>query len=304
MAAEGLRRFRFPFRALGSPCQLHLYAGRPETARRVAELVRADVLGIEARYSRYRPDSLLAAINREAERGGSIEVDAETAALLDYAGTCHRESGGLFDITSGPLRLAWDFQAGRLPEQAAIDALLPRIGWDKLRWERPRLGFGVAGMQLDFGGIGKEYAADRAATLCLEQGIGHGLVDLGGDIRVVGPHPDGSPWRIGVQHPRDKGAVLAEMEVGLGALASSGDYERAIVAGGRRYGHILDPRTGWPAQGLIAVSVAAPRCLIAGSACTIAMLMGLEGIPWLEELGLPHVWMDESGRVGGSVLTA
>jgi len=289
----------FSFRAMGSPCRLHLYAEAEAQARRAARRVMEDARGIEARYSRYRPDSLLSAINRAAAEGGAVEVDEETAALLDYAETCHRESGGLFDISSGILREAWDFQSGKLPAQARIDALLPRVGWDKLAWRRPRLAFGRPGMQLDFGGIGKEYAADRAAALCLDLGIASGLADFGGDIRVIGPHPGGEPWRIGVQHPREPEGLLASIALRQGGLASSGDYERCIVAGGRRYGHILNPFTGWPAEGLAAVCVTAPQCLIAGSACTIAMLKGREGPAWLEDLGLPHVWMDTEGRQGG-----
>lgn len=295
-----LKLFRYSFRAMGSPCEVHLYAAREAEARRVAEQAMADARRIEQRYSRYRPDSLLAAVNRAAEQGGALDVDDETAALLDYAAACYAQSGGLFDITSGVLRLAWDFQSGKLPEQAAIDALLPRIGWDKLDWRRPRLAFLAPGMQLDFGGIGKEYAADRAAALCMEQGIRHGLVDFGGDIRAIGPHPDGRAWDIGIQHPRTDG-LMASMELRQGALASSGDYERCIEFGGRRYGHILNPMTGWPARGLMAASVAAPHCLVAGSACTIALLKGEDGPAWLEELGLPHVWMDEQGVMGGSL---
>lgn len=287
---------------MGSPCTLHLYAEAEAPARRLAEAIMADALGIEARYSRYRADSLLSAINRAAGEGRAITVDEETAALLDYAETCWRESDGLFDVTSGLLRRAWNFQAGVLPAAGAVEALLPRVGWDKLVWRRPRLEFPVAGMELDFGGIGKEYAADRAATLCLEAGVRHGLVDFGGDLRIVGPHPDGTPWPVGIQHPRDAGARLASLALSAGALASSGDYERFIEIGGRRYSHILDPRTGWPVEGLATVSVVAPHCLIAGSACTIAMLKGREGAAWLEALGLPHLWADGRGGAGGNLV--
>ncbi len=134
----------------------------------------------------------------------------------------------------------------------------------------------------------------------MEQGVVHGLVDFGGDIRAIGPHPSGEAWEIGIQHPRDPESLLATMNLRQGALASSGDYERCIEIEGRRYGHILDPRSGWPVRGLSAVSVMASQCLIAGSACTIAMLMGRDGADWLEELGVPHVWMDEEGGSGGT----
>lgn len=286
---------------MGSPCQIRLCAESEAQALAIARRAMADVLGIEARYSRYRDDSILAKINRVAAEAGQIDVDEETAGLLDYARTCYEESGGLFDITSGILRKAWDFKSGRLPSVEQLHALLAKVGWDKLSWQWPCLEFKVPGMELDFGGIGKEYAADRAATLCYEQGARHGLVDLGGDIKVIGPPADGTAWQVGIQHPRQRDGLMATIDLKLGAVASSGDYERHFEIDGRRYSHLLNPKTGWPAQGLAAVSVIAPQCLIAGSASTIAMLMEDDGKTWLEKLGLPHVWMDTQGRVGGTI---
>jgi thiamine biosynthesis lipoprotein len=155
-------------------------------------------------------------------------------------------------------------------------------------------------MALDFGGVVKEYAADRAAVICLEAGVKHGLVDLGGDIRIIGPHPDGSPWSVGIQHPRQADAVMATLQVSRGAVATSGDYERYLAIDGKRYCHILSPRTGMPVEGLAGVSVFADECIVAGSATTIAMLMEERGPSWLEEVGLPHVWMDQAQRIGGT----
>ena len=298
-----MRLFRFPFRAMGSPCELQLYAETRHQAKDAAQRAMADVSLLETRYSRYRADSLLSGINAAAARGEPVAVDQETAALLAYAQTCHARSDGLFDITSGVLRRVWSAASGRLPDPAELAAVLPRVGWDKLRWHNPRLEFTVAGMELDFGGIVKEYAADRAGTLLLDLGITHGLVNLGGDIRVLGPHPDGRAWTIGIRHPRRPDALLGNLLVRQGALATSGDYERCLEIDGRRYGHILDPRTGWPVQGLAAVSVLAPCCLVAGSASTIAMLKGSAGPSWLAELGLKHLWVDEAGQLGGDLKT-
>jgi thiamine biosynthesis lipoprotein len=167
-----------------------------------------------------------------------------------------------------------------VPEPAEIDALRPLIGWDKIRWRRPQLVLPVAGMQLDFGGYVKEYAADRVAQLCREQGLRHGLVDLGGDLAVVGPHPDGSPWRVGIRHPRAPRGAIASVALAGGGIATSGDYERCMLVDGKRYAHILNPKTGWPAEGLASVTVAASHCLIAGTASTIAMLKGRAQGPW------------------------
>ena len=232
--------------------------------------------------------------------GGTVVVDAETAGLLTYAFACFNQSSGLFDITSGLLRKAWDFSATHLPEPEAIAALLPRIGLDRIAWDNPRLTFKTPEMEIDFGGIGKEYAVDRAASVCVALGIHHGLIDLGGDIRLIGRHPDGTPWRIGVRHPRNTAASMANIALVSGALATSGDYERFIEVDGQRYCHILDPRTGWPARGLSSVSVIASECLVAGSLSTTAMLKGRDGIAWLNSLGVRHVFMDEDGRVGGT----
>ncbi len=290
------------FQAMGTRCETQLYAKTADTAARASAAVQADVERLEALYSRYRDTSFLSQINRVAAAGGSIDVDAETAHLLDYAATCHAESGGLFDITSGVLRRAWNFKSGALPEKQAVETLLQSVGWNKLRWRSPhRLEFPQPGLELDFGGVVKEYAADRAATLCREHGAEHALVNLGGDIRVAGPHPDGSPWRIAIRDPRKAEGVLQTLELFSGALASSGDYERCIEIDGLRYGHILNPLTGWPVRHMAAVSVAADFCVVAGSAATIGMLLEEKGAEWLRQLGLPHVWVDVDGETGGTL---
>jgi thiamine biosynthesis lipoprotein len=156
-------------------------------------------------------------------------------------------------------------------------------------------------MELDLGGIVKEYAADRVATLCRRAGAGSGLVNLGGDIRIIGPRPDAQPWRIGIRDPRRPDGLARTLGLEAGALATSGDYERCMLIGGVRFGHLLDPRTGWPVRHLASVSVVAPHCVVAGSAATIAVLKQESGPAWLEQLGLPCHWVDVDGNTGGSL---
>lgn len=295
-----LKLFKFRFKAMGTLCELQCYVASKNAGKKVADLMEADVKRLEQRYSRYLDDSLLSKINRTALSGGEIEVDAETGQLLDYAQTCYQQSDGLFDITSGILRRAWRFKEGQLPDQQLIAELLQKVGWHQLDWQSPRLRFMVPGMEIDFGGVVKEYAADRAAVICQNAGVWHGFVNLGGDIRVMGPHPDGSPWIIGIQHPRlPLGETFGNLELFQGGMATSGDYERCIMVGEQRYSHILNPKTGWPVKYMATVSVAADFCLIAGSASTIGMLKEQEGAEWLAALGMPHLWMDAAGRVGG-----
>lgn len=297
-----MKHYQFNFKAMGSPCTAQLYANTCKKAKQAEDIVIADVQRLEARYSRYRDDSFLTEINRVAAAGGSISVDAETAGLLDYASTCYRESDGLFDITSGILRQAWNFKSDKLPSEASIQRLLNKVGWNKLHWQSPVLNFPVAGMEIDFGGIVKEYAVDRAAALCWDVGIRHGMINLGGDIKIIGPHANGSPWCIGIRHPRRKHGILQTLEMHNGALASSGDYERCIELNGVRYGHVLNPKTGWPVKRMASVSVIGNFCVIAGSASTIGMLKEDKGPVWLGELGLPHLWVDVDGIVGGSFI--
>jgi thiamine biosynthesis lipoprotein len=160
-------------------------------------------------------------------------------------------------------------------------------------------------MELDFGGFVKEYAADRAVELCREHGARHGMVDLGGDLAVIGPHPDGKPWIVGIRDPRAPQSAMASVRLAGGGIATSGDYERAMVVDGVRYTHVLDPRTGSPVTGLRSVSVVAERCLVAGTATTVAMLKGaLDGARWLDELGLPNLRMDDAGLLSGTLASA
>jgi len=296
-----IKQYQFPFKAMGSPCEIKLYCKDEQTAQNIANLVVSDVLNVEQRYSRYRQDSVLSQINRVAEKGGRIDIDEETVALLNYADTCYKQSGGLFDISSGVLRKIWDFKEKKIPTQAAIKEVLKRVGWQKIELTGSAVNFTVSNMELDFGGIGKEYAVDRAATICWEHGVRSGFVNLGGDIKVIGPHPDGSPWMVGVSHPRKQGELLMRLPVYSGAVASSGDYERCIEVNGRRYGHVLNPKTGWPVQGLAAVTVIADQCVVAGSACTISMLKDKKGKKWIKNVGLDYLWVDQNGKVGGSL---
>ena len=290
---------RVPFKAMGSPCEIQLFAANEAEANRVANLVIAEVERLESLYSRYRDTSFLSAVNRVAAAGGSIEVDPETAQILNYAATCHAESDGLFDITSGILRRAWRFDRDQPPDPAQVEMLLDKVGWHKVRWAPPVLSFPVPGMEIDFGGIVKEYAVDCAANLCKTEGIPNTVVNLGGDIRIVGPRADGSAWKVGIRHPRQADGMVQTLSIREGALASSGDYERCIVFDGVRYGHILNPRTGWPVRHMAAVSVLGDLCVVAGSASTIGMLREAGGPAWLADLGLPHLWVDTNGAVGG-----
>lgn len=277
-------------------CEVVLSADSPAQAEQLAHEAMQEVWRIEQRYSRYRSDSIVARINAAAGQE-PVACDAETLSLLQFADQMYRQSDGLFDITSGVLRRAWNFKQARLPDAAEIDVLLPLIGWSRVEREGERVRLPEPGMELDFGGFGKEYAADRAAALLQQRGVAHGYVNLGGDIRAMGPRPDGSAWQIGIQHPRQRGQLLATQQLATGGLATSGDYERYIDIGGQRYCHVLHPRTGWPVQHWQTVSVTAPLAVLAGCICTIAMLKQAQGLAFLQASGCSHLALDTQGHI-------
>ncbi|OWQ44154.1 hypothetical protein CDL60_25690 [Roseateles noduli] len=288
---------RHAFTAMASPNEIVLGGAAPDAAADACDAAEAEVRRIERKYSRYREDSVISAINARAGRN-AVAVDDETAQLLNFAAELHRQSDGLFDITSGCLRRIWDFKAGREPTRDALAVQLQRVGWHRAQWDGRTIALPQAGMEIDFGGIGKEYAADRAVAVLRGLGIRHGFVNLGGDIRVVGPRPDGQPWVFAIRHPRREDEVCARIPVRYGALATSGDYERFFITrDGRRCCHILDPRSGQPVHHWQAVSVVAPLCVAAGALATMAMLIGAPAPSRLSTPGVGFLLVDADGQV-------
>ena len=274
------------FRCMASPCEILLENKNREQARALIELGQQEALRIEQKFSRYRNDNIVHQIN---SGGGRIEVDTETARLLDFANNCYDLSEGWFDVTSGILRRAWKFVDGaRIPEQQEIDRLLPYIGWHKVTWENPCLTV-PQGMEIDFGGIGKEYAVDSTLRLLSQKTRDSFMVNYGGDCHASGPLADGSPWMTGIENPRRPGDATAVIQLKSGALATSGDVFKFIQQDGNRYGHILNPDTGWPnTDSPLSVTVAAATCTEAGIFSTLAMLQGKDAETFLERQAVKY----------------
>lgn len=259
------------------------------------------VASLEQRYSRYREDSLVSLINRRAGSPQRTKIDPETLALLELAKTLWEATGGLFDITSGPLRRAWDFQSGAPVRPERIEAARSLIGWEHLEWDGPYLRLPMKGMELDFGGIVKEYAVDCAVKRLRDAGVLSGIVDLAGDIAVIGNQPDGSPWQISIRDPFNEGSFCA-VNLTDAAIATSGSYERRIAYQGKDYGHLLDPETGWPAPGPASVTVIDAHCLTAGAVATTACLLTEEkAANWLGSARLPWLMVDQKTVISGPI---
>ncbi len=274
------------FTAMAGPCEMQVELKDSLLAAELLRITAAETWRIEEKYSRYRPDNVMAELNAGA--GKPWRADAETAKLLDFAARCHELSGGLFDVTAGVLRRVWRFDGSdRLPSRAAVKALLPLVGWERVDWRSPVLRL-EHGMEVDLGGIGKEYAVDRCIDLLAERTQLPCLVNFGGDLRVSGPRRDGGAWRVVIEN-LDPGQAERELELKQGALATSGDARRFLERRGVRYSHILNPRTGWPVPGApSSVSVAAASCLEAGLLATLALLHGRDAAAFLDAQDLDY----------------
>lgn len=264
------------FDALGTVCRIVLAGGSRAAADRVLDDAVAWLARFEARYSRYRPDSLVSRVNAAAG-GDWVETDAETDSLLALCDAFHWRTRGVFDPSALPLTRLWDYTVPdpSPPQTEAIRRALACVGWAKVKHEPGRIRLPEAGMAIDLGGIGKEYAVDRIAGMAASAGLRHVLVDLGRDIRAIGRAPGGDPWRVGLEDPSDPGQCWTGIAVRDRAVATSGDYARGFTWNGRRYGHILDPRTGYPPEHACqAVTVIAPSCTEAGILAKTAFILG------------------------------
>ncbi len=288
--------FGIHFSAMACPCEIRIAARDEASAQALAKCAIDEVRRLESKYSRYRDDSIVARINAAAGQA-SVDVDDETAGLIEFARRLYAQSDGLFDITSGVLRRVWDFKTARMPAPDQIERVRALVGLEHTHWDGRRFGLARAGMEIDFGGFGKEYAVDRAATLLADRGVQSGFVDLGGDVRAIGPCPDGTPWRFAIRHPRDPSRTIASVAILHGALTTSGDYERYFDLAGKRYCHILDPRTGWPVAHWQSASVIAPMAIAAGGCSTIAMLKQTAGEDFLRAQGVGYLLVAPDGSL-------
>lgn len=267
---------KFSFRALGTLCQVAFATGSRVAGEQFKAAVVEWVAGFETRYSRFLPESLVSQINQAAGQNWT-EVDEETDRILAL---CHElvfMTRGTFDPTALPLIRLWNWKASPpvIPTDDQIRVAMELVGWSKIQRRKGAIYLPLAGMSLDLGGVGKEYAVDCVIQLAAEHGIANVLVDFGQDLCMRGA-PAGKPaWHIGLEDPANPGKCWIGLAIKDQAVATSGDYLRNFTVNGRRYGHIIDPRTGYPvANGCRAVSVIAPSCTMAGILSTTAFILG------------------------------
>lgn len=278
--------FHGTFSAMAGPCEVLIDGDDREEAERLLEIARLETERIEAKFSRYRTGNIIHRINHSD--GQPVQVDQETALLIDYAVTCYEASKGLFDITSGVLRRVWKFDGGDVvPSRRSVQAVLKHVGWWRVRWEDHTLTM-PAGMEIDLGGIGKEYAVDRVSLLIAAKTDKSFLVNFGGDLFARGLRRGNRTWAVGIDDPERTGnSALFRLDISRAGIATSGDARRFVMWRGKRLGHILNPKTGWPVEDAPrSVTVLGNTCMEAGALSTLSYLQGPGARDFLQQQGV------------------
>ncbi len=264
------------FQAMATVCSASFISPNPAATKTFVDELLAWVANFEARYSRFIPDSLIGKINESAGRDW-VEIDEECERFFMLCSELTFFTRGAFDPSSLPLIKLWNWKANPpvIPSHAEIEKAKELVGWHKVQRKKGAIFLPKPGMCLDLGGIGKEYAVDRAVQLAEECGLQNVLIDFGRDVKAIG-HPMQTPaWHVGLEDANNPGKCWAGVAISGKAVATSGDYCRKFEINGKRYGHILDPRSGYPVDNdCRSVSVIAPTCTIAGILSTTAFVLG------------------------------
>lgn len=274
--------FTLSFFSMASTCEILIDTDNKALAKKLGLIAAKEAWRIEDKYSRYDQNSFCSKINTLA--GETIAIDDETFKLFEFANQCFEMSDGGFDITSGILRKAWCFDgSANVPAKADVDKLLKFVGWEKVSYSSKSFSM-EKGMEIDFGGLGKEYAVDRTVLLLSQKANVSFLVNYGGDLAVHGVKKNGEAWQVGIEHPSFNASKAPTVTLKSGAIATSGDANRFLLKDNHRYSHILNVKTGWPVeQPPNSITVAAPQCIQAGFLATLSLLKGVNAEKFLKD---------------------
>lgn len=272
-------------------------------ATEVLDLAVAEVIRIEKLISSWNPNSQTSAINAAAGVE-PVVVDRELLMLIDRSRKISQLSNGYFDISFASIHKIWDFEKfdqRSLPSPEVIANSVRLINYEKIHldYEHSTVLLEDEGMRIGFGAIGKGYAADRVKALLFELGIEHGVINAGGDLISWGQRPDGNPWRVGVSDPQDKDKIIAWLDSKDMAIVTSGNYRKYLEIDGKRYCHIIDPKTGWPVEDLASVTIVCKDAEVADALSTTVFVLGkVEGINLIDHLdGVECMILDVEGKM-------
>ena len=294
--------FQRSFIKMGSAFDLTLVANNQMEADQLFEQAVAEIDRIERLISSWDQASETSEVNQMAGKE-AVKVTKELYDLVFRSKAIAQLTNGAFDPTYASVDKIWTFDGRDIeqPKTEIISASVAKIGFDKIVFDplESSLYLPLQGMKIGFGAIGKGYAADRVKSLLQEQGVAAGIVNASGDMSAWGIKPNGEPWQVGLINPKNKDKVFAWFPVKNQAVVTSGDYEKFILINGKRYGHIINPKTGFPSHGVISCTVFAPKAELADALSTALFVMGVEtGIDFINQLNqVEAIMIDDTGKV-------
>ncbi|MAW95919.1 MAG: thiamine biosynthesis protein ApbE [Leeuwenhoekiella sp.] len=287
---------------MGSRFDITVVAQNEAEGNSFIDLAIAEITRIEKLISSWDANSQTAAINNAAGKN-PVKVDPELFQLIKHAIGISKLTDGAFDISYASMDKIWKFDGSmtQMPDEEAIKASVARVGYQNIVLDEAKntVFLKNEGMKIGFGAIGKGYAADRAKALLIEKGVSAGIINASGDMNTWGFQPNGNPWKVAITNPLDKNKVFALLPVVNSAVVTSGNYEKYVTFEGTRYTHIIDPRSGYPATGIISATVFAPKAELADALATSVFVMGIDvGLNRINQLpNIECIIIDETGKI-------
>ena len=290
---------------LGSPFEITVVSKDSVEGKQFTDLAIAEVKRIENQISDWIPTTPISLVNKNAGIQ-AIKVDSEVFDLVERAIKISQLTDGAFDISYASMDKIWKFDGSMttMPTEEMIKKSVAKIGYKNIVLDKSNqtIFLKIAGMKLGLGGIGQGYIADKVRDLLVTNGCKSGIVNVSGDINAWGKQINGKPWTIGIINPMNKNKVFATFPLENSSVETSGNYEKYVMFNGIRYSHIIDPRTGYPAQGVVSVSVFAKQTEIADALATGIFVLGVEvGLDLVNQLkGIECIIVDDKGKIHSS----
>ncbi len=280
--------FKRTIKLMGSRFDITVVAKDPIEGQEYINLAVSEITRIEKLISSWDPNSQTSEINKNAGVQ-PVKVDAELFNLIQRGIGISTLTDGAFDISYASMDNIWRFDGSmtKMPEEATIKASVSKVGYQNILLNKKdhTVFLKLKGMKIGFGAIGKGYAADKAKELLISRGVVAGIINASGDMNTWGKQPNGDSWQVAITNPMNKNKVFALLPLDNGAVVTSGNYEKYVTFNNTRYTHIIDPRSGYPATGIVSVTVFAPKAELADALATSVFVMGKEvGLNRIEQL--------------------
>lgn len=294
--------YKRTLKLMGSRFDITVVAKDPVEANEYIDLAVNEITRIEQLISSWDSNSQTSEVNRNAGLR-PVKVDAELFDLIQRAIGISKLTDGAFDVSYASMDKIWKFDGSMtvMPSTDSIKASVSKVGYQNivLDKESSTVFSKLKGMKIGFGAIGKGYAADKAKNLLISKGVVSGIINASGDMNTWGKQPDGSEWKVAITNPMDKNKVFALLPITNGAVVTSGNYEKYVTFNDVRYTHIIDPRSGYPATGIISVTVFAPKAELADALATSVFVMGIEvGLNRINQLPkVECIIIDDKGNI-------